>query len=227
MNQLSSHKELSQNHLFSGMTEEQLTKVIETISIVQLDEGELLFRRNDHAKHFYLVRSGLFKLYRLSIDGTEKVVDVVGPQQTFAEAIMFMKRQTYPVNAEALSESEVIAFDNEVFIEILHENVDTCFQVMADMSMRLRSRLNDIEALSLQNATLRFVSYLLQHLPEDSKDPSDIKLKLPKSVVASRLSVQPESLSRIFHNLTKIGLIKVEGAIIHVHDPEGLRNFVS
>lgn len=226
MDLLSSPNELSRNHLFSGMTKAQLAKVIKTISVIQLDEGELLFRRNDVANNFYLVRSGILKLYRLSVDGTEKVVDVVGPQQTFAEAVMFMKRQAYPVSAEALTESEVIAFDNVTFIEILHENVDTCFQVMADMSMRLRSRLNDIEALSLQNATLRFVSYLLQELPEDSKDPSDIKLVLPKSVVASRLSVQPESLSRIFHNLTKIGLITVEGSVIHVKDPQGLRNFM-
>jgi len=226
MGQLTSHNELSKNHLFSGMTEDQLDKIIQTVSVIRLDEGELLFRRNDDAKHFYLVRSGQLKLYRISVDGTEKVIHIVGPQETFAEAIMFMKRQTYPVNAEALSEVEVIAIDNITFISILHESVDTCFQVMADMSTRLRMRLDDIESLSLQNATLRLVGYLLQQLPEDSKDPSDIKLSLPKSVVASRLSVQPESLSRILYHLTRDGLIKVEGSVIHVNDPQGLRNFM-
>ena len=218
--------ELRQNHLFAGMTDEQLAPLIETLSVVKLKEGERLFERNQTARRFFLVRRGQFKLYRLSSDGTEKVIEVIGPGQTFAEAIMFMEQQTYPVNADALVPSEIISIDNQTFLEILRENADSCFRVMADMSMRLRRRLNDIEALSLQNATLRFVNYLLQQLPEDTQGPSDVQLSLPKSVVASRLSVQPESFSRILHNLSKAGLIRVKGPVIHINDPQGLRTFV-
>lgn len=207
------------------MNDDQLRRVVDSSSVLTLTEGEQLFARNDPAKHFFQVRSGQLKLFRLSKNGVEKVVHVFGPGETFAEAIMFMERNSYPVTAEALVKSEVIAFESKVFMEILRESIDTCFRVMSDMSMRLRMRLDDIDALSLQNATLRFVNYLLQQLPEDTDEPSDIHLALPKSVVASRLSIQPESFSRILNSLIKTGLIDVDGPDIHINDLQGLRSF--
>lgn len=224
-NKLSVINELQQSYLFAGMNDGQLDRVIESSSIITLANGEQLFSRNDPAKHFYQIRSGQVKLYRLSKNGVEKVVHVFGPGSTFAEAIMFMEHRSYPVTAEALAKSEVIVFETKVFMEILRESPDTCFRVMSDMSMRLKVRLDDIDALSLQNATLRFVNYLLQQLPEDANEPSDIRLTLPKSVVASRLSIQPESFSRILHSLIKQGLINVDGPDIHINDLQGLRSF--
>ncbi len=220
-------QELRRNYLFGGLTDDQLAQMMASMRILQLEQGAHLFERDQHARHFFLVRSGQIKLYRISLEGHEKVIETIAPGETFAEAIMFMERQTYPVNADALTASEVIAFDNKTFLKILRESVDTCFRVMADMSMRLRRRLNDIEAISLQNATLRFVGYLLEQLPKGSKGPLEIQLSAPKSVVASRLSVQPESLSRILHNLTEAGLISVKGPTIRIHDPKGLRAYAS
>lgn len=217
--------EIQGSYLFAGMNDAQLHRVVETSSVLTLADGEQLFTRDDQAKHFFLVISGQIKLFRLSKNGVEKVVHVFGPGATFAEAIMFMERHSYPVTAEALAKSEVIAFDNKVFVEILRESPDTCIRLMSDMSMRLKMRLDDIDALSLQNATLRFVNYLLQQLPEDANEPSDIHLTLPKSVVASRLSIQPESFSRILHSLIKLGLINVDGPDIHINDIQGLRSF--
>lgn len=222
---LSIASELQGSYLFAAMNDAQLRRMVESSSVLTLADGEQLFTRDDPAKHFYLVISGQFKLFRLSKNGVEKVVHVFGPGATFAEAIMFMERHSYPVTAEALAKSEVITFENEVFMEILRESPDTCFRVMSNMSMRLKMRLDDIDALSLQNATLRFVNYLLQQLPEDSNEPSDIRLILPKSVVASRLSIQPESFSRILHSLIKLGLIDVDGPDIHINDLQGLRSF--
>lgn len=216
-------EELRQNHLFASLTDDQLTRLLDTISIRTLHEGEHLFERNQEAKQFFLVSYGQIKLYRISPNGIEKVIEMIEPGQSFAEAIMFMEHKTYPVNADALINSEVFVFDNRIFLNILRESMDTCFQMMATMSMRLRGRLNDIEAISLQNAKLRFVNYLLDLLPVDSEEHPDVRLSAPKAVVASRLSIQPESFSRILNNLAQAGLISVKGPIIHIHDLQGLR----
>lgn len=216
-------QELRQNPLFAGLTETQLSQVMDSMHVTQLAEGERLFDRGQPAQQFFLVRRGQIKLYLISFEGTEKVIDIIPPGETFAEAIMFMERQAYPVNAEALAPSEVIGFDNAAFLAVLRQSVDTCFRVMAELSKRLKRRLAEIDALTLQNATLRFASFLLQQLPEGCRGPTEIQLPAPKYVIASQLSVKPESLSRIFHRLHKTGLISVEGKTILVHDPERLR----
>ena len=192
-----------------------------------LAEGEQLFGQGQACDYFYLLRSGCIKLCRFSPTGHEKVIDIVLPGQTFAEAIMFMERQTYPVTSVSVGASEVIVFRNSTFREIVRESTDTAFQLLGDMSRRLRMQLNEINALTLQNATLRFINYLLQQLPERSQGTATIALAAPKNVIASRLSIQPESFSRILRNLQKNGLISVEGTRVHISDVGRLRALTS
>ena len=214
--------ELRQHHLFAGLNDEQMERLLHTAHVMHLDEGQLLFACRQEAKHFFLVRSGSVRLYLSAPDGTEKVVHLINPGETFAEAITFMEGQRYPVNASALRNSEIIAFSNVTFREILRESSDTCFRLMADMSTWLKKQIKDIDALTLQNATLRFTNYLLHQIPPGALHDIKIELAAPKHVIASRLSIQPESFSRILRNMQKDGLISVEGNIIHIANADEL-----
>jgi CRP-like cAMP-binding protein len=218
-------QELRSVYLLAGLNSVQFDNVIQTSRIIELEEGEKLFDQGDSAKQFFLVRRGQIKLFRITQEGQEKIIEIVMPGQTFAEAIMFMERPSYPVSATALHPTELIAFDSASYVDILRNSVDACFRLMADMSLWLHSRLNEIEALSAQNATLRLTNYLLQDVPRGAQGSTDIVLDLPKYVLASRLSIAPESLSRIFHGLQQSELITVEGQTIHIHDIEGLRSY--
>jgi CRP-like cAMP-binding protein len=214
--------ELRQHHLFAALSDEQLERLLQSTHVQQLDEGQLLFACRQEARHFYMVRSGSIRLYLSSPDGTEKVVHLVNPGETFAEAITFMDGQRYPLNASALGKTEVIAFSNATFREILRESTDTCFRLMADMSTWLKKQIHDIDALTLQNATLRFSNFLLHQVPPGELHDVKIELAAPKHVIASRLSIQPESFSRILRNMQKSGLIRVEGSSIHIDNVEAL-----
>jgi len=211
-------EELRCNPLFSALDEQQLGRLLDTARRVHLDEGQILFECQQQARRFYLLSSGSIRLFLSTPDGMEKVIHLIAPGSTFAEAIAFMDKQRYPVNAAALCSSEVISLSNDVFRDILRESTDTCFRLMADMSSWLKRQLNDIDALTLQNASLRFSNFLLQQAPPEQQHDVRIELSAPKQVIASRLSIQPESLSRIFRNMQDNGLIRVEGNIIHIPD---------
>ena len=92
-----------------------------------LDDGEALFEQGDPAKRFYLLLRGQIKLFRLSPAGNEKVVDIVVPGGTFAEALMFLEQPLCPVGAVALQASEVVSIDATDFVGMLRESIDTCF----------------------------------------------------------------------------------------------------
>ena len=214
--------ELRQHHLFAGLNDEQLERLLQTTHVLQLDDGQQLFACRQEARHFYMVRSGSVRLYLSAPDGTEKVVHLVSRGETFAEAITFMDGQRYPLNASALGKTEILAFSNTTFREILRESTDTCFRLMADMSTWLKKQIQDIDALTLQNATLRFTNFLLHQIPPGELHDIKIELTAPKHVIASRLSIQPESFSRILRNMQKSGLISVEGSTIHIANVEAL-----
>ena len=218
-----SPRELHAVYLFSGLEDHQLQAMLETAYSIELSSREILFEAGQHARHFYLLRNGQIKLFALSDSGDEKVVEIIYPGETFAEAITFMTQHSYPVSAEAISASEVISFDMNVFRRILEESKETCMRLMADMSRRLRKRITEINNLTLHNATYRLVVYLLEQIPPGVVELPEIHLGTPKSVIASRLSIQPETFSRILGKLARQKLIRVHQNTITLLDVDGLR----
>jgi CRP-like cAMP-binding protein len=187
-----------------------------------LHDRQMLFQVGDPAERFFLVTQGQIKLYRLSLNGNEKVIEIISPGQTFAEALMFGESSAYPVSATAIGDVELLAFENATFLKLLRESVDTCFRLMGDMSMRLKSLIKEIDDLTLQSASGRVAGYLWGCWDQAKTGSDRFSLNVPKGVLASRLSVKPETFSRILHNFTEQGLIQVEGSSIQVLDADGL-----
>jgi CRP-like cAMP-binding protein len=210
--------ELRRHPLFGGLDADQMAQMLKTARVIHLDEGQQLFQCQQPARNFFMVRSGTIRLYLSAPDGAEKVIHLIAAGETFAEAITFMEGQFYPVNASALNTCEVLAFSNITYRNILQGSTDTCFRLMADMSKWLKRQITDIDALTLQNATLRFTNYLLHQVPPGTQYDATVTLGAPKHVIASRLSIQPESFSRILRNLQSEGHITVTGNLIHIKD---------
>ncbi len=80
---------------------------------------------------------------------------------------------------------------------------------MGKLSQRLQWSVNEINKLALYNSTYRLVSFLLNQAFKDGK-LVDIHLPTSKQILASQLTISPETLSRILQKLSKKGLIKID-----------------
>lgn len=213
--------QIRQNYLFERLTEAELNRVAEHGNLVELDAGETIFSQDEPCRQFYLVQRGMIKLYRTSVDGSEKVMDLVGPEQSFAEAVMFSGN--YPVHAATLEPSTLFAFDCKDFMAQLKNNVDLCFSLMSSMSRRLHGMINEIDQLTLHSGTQRLAQYLLEQVPEGVVQSPCIRLLVPKQVIASRLGIQPETFSRIMARLRCDGIIETQQETILLKDLDALR----
>ena len=207
------------SHLFSGLSDEQLSHVRKHSHVTEMDEGKSLFCQGDDVICFYLVLSGKMKLFRVSPEGKEKVVEIASKGETFAEALMFVDQPHYPVNATALTPCTVLGINSRHFKSMLRDSVDTCFLLMGSMSFRLRGLIQEIDTLSLNTGTVRIVAYLLQNAPDDS---DVFELDIAKSVIASRLSVKPETFSRILKNLHERNILTISGRKVIIQDRKAL-----
>lgn len=224
-----SHEELQSIksiYLFAALDDVQFKKVMSSCHKINLPAKQTLFEAGQPAESFYLLNKGQVKLFGISAGGDEKVLEIFHPGDTFAEAIMFMHKNTYPVNAQAITPSELYSFNMKTFISVLYESTETCFSLLASMSHMLRARVDDINNLSLHNATYRLVVFLLEQLPRQAVQLSAINLSTPKSIIASRLSIQPETFSRILKRLSKEGLIDVKNNEVTLLNVDGLKQLL-
>jgi CRP-like cAMP-binding protein len=87
----------------------------------------------------------------------------------------------------------------------------------------LHGAIQDIDQLTLQNAGMRVIQLLLHSAPDSAANRYSLEWETPKQILASRLSVRPETFSRILQRLSRQGLITVQGKMIEVLDAKALR----
>ena len=216
--------------LFVELAPEQISHITQNTREKRLQKGEILFHKGDLPRGFYLLVYGQMKLAFPSSQGNEKVINILGPHQSFGEAAMFMDRP-YPVFAEALADTLLLHIARNAVIDLLEQDTSFARRMLAGLSMRLHALVQDVESYSLRSTTQRVIGFLLQHGQEENDSDAvanqEITISLPtsKQVIASRLSLTPETLSRVFHELTNSGLITVQGKQITIHNMRRLRQF--
>jgi len=217
---------LSRLPLFQELTPGQIAPIATGTREKRISKGEMLFQKGDLPKGFFIIVFGQVKLAFPSANGNEKVVEILGPRQSFGEAVMFMDRP-YPIFAEALVDTLLLHVSMQAVFELLVADPMFARRMLAGMAVRLHSLINDVESYSLRSSAQRVIGYLLQHCPQgaDCDGPLEISLPTSKQVIASRLNLTPETLSRIFHELSETGLITVQGKVIQAHDMRRLREY--
>jgi CRP-like cAMP-binding protein len=136
-----------------------------------------------------------------------------------------MRETKYPVTAEALSNSTVLRIPNQSYLDLLCDNPDACMRLLSDVSRHLHARVREIERLTIQNARSRLSSYLIDHIVESNDDEATVRLDLPRHIIASRLSITPETLSRLFRVMSDDGILTVDDRLIFVHSLTRLRPY--
>jgi CRP-like cAMP-binding protein len=186
--------------------------------------GAALFRRGDPCDGIHVIVLGRVKLALLAPGGAEKVVEILGPGQSFGEAVMFVGKP-HMLCAEALADSLLLHIRKSAIVEAVERKPEFARRMLNELSLRLCRLVADIEAYTLKNATERVTGYLLAALADDTGpgQPADVVLAASKSVLASRLNITREHFSRILHELSQAGLIRVSGRNIHIPDPAALR----
>ena len=106
--------------LFAGVTDADLDHLCRIGKMRESAKGELLFSDGEVAEGFDIVAAGKVKVYKLSPDGKERILHIVHPGGTFAEAAIFGNGM-YPAYAQPLEASRLVFFPKKEFLSLLHE----------------------------------------------------------------------------------------------------------
>lgn len=212
--------------LFAAVDADSLDQIAAASTEHRLARTEVLFRQGSPCTGFYVVIHGQIKLAVSAPNGNEKVLELIPAHMSFGEAVMFLERP-FPVTAEALTDSLVLFIPREPVQDLIDNNKRFARKMLAGLSVRLHTLVQDVEGYALRSSTQRLIGYLLREAGDGGLAQGSMEIDLPisKQVLASRLSVTPETFSRILHNLSSNGLLTVNGKTIHVPDIARLRDF--
>lgn len=196
--------DIRHSYLYEHIDDFNFEYVAEHTKLITLATGERLYAEGEPCHYFYLVHRGILKLFKSSPDGTERIVELIRDKQMFGEDAMFVGEHS--MYADALEPTQLIAFECAAFTTLMQGNAELCFRMLTEMSRRSKKLIDEIGKLTLQGAIQRVAEYLIE-TGKYSDLSSTIRVNLPKYVIASRIGVSPETLSRIITKFRSKGMI--------------------
>jgi len=213
--------------LFSDLSPSELVRVARGCQVRRLGRGDTIFRYGEPCEEFHVVVSGQVKLFALSPAGQEKVIELVGPGHSFAEALMFTSKP-YILNAQALTNSILLTVGKQAMLEEIERDARFSLRMLAGISRRLHGLVHDIESGALHSGMQRVIGYLLrEHQNDDtvSGEVYTVSLPVSKATIASRLSLTPEYFSKVLHELEAEKLIEIDKRDIRIIDVKRLAGY--
>lgn len=208
--------------LLSGASSEAVDLLLKSSRVRAFDRGATLFLQGEKATAIYIVLEGWIKLYRIAPNGAEAVVGVFTKGRSFGEAVAF-SHDVYPVAAEAVTECRVIRIEADAYLRQIRENPDFAVSVLSATFVHLQSLVAQVEALKAQTGAQRLAEFLLE-LSDCVTGECEVVLPYDKVLIAGRLGMKPESLSRAFAKLRDHG-VAIRQNHASIADIEALRDF--
>jgi CRP-like cAMP-binding protein len=217
---------LSRQPLFRILGEQDLIRLAKATSEYRLSRNEMVLQKGHQSEGLHVVIAGQVKLYLPSMVGSEKVVRMASPGDTFGEEGVFLNKAC-PMAAQAVKDSILLLLDKQALLDAMARNVMLSSALMTHMCSRLCELVENLETCVQRSSAERVVHYLVQMAPGEGEHDEnvDVLLDLNKQTIASQLNLAPETFSRVLGRLAKDGHIEVKGRNIKIKSLKTLRNY--
>ena len=198
-------------------------RVLEVASAATFKAREVIIAFQSVPTHFYAVLSGHVRLYRIDARGREADIAVYGPGDIFGECSMFLDG-CYPFEVQAAEPVTLAAFDKQAIQTMFAEEPTLMMSVSRIMAQHSTDARLNVANDRLNTAPQRVALYLLETWRAQGGPGNPFRLPFQKSLLAGKLGLAPEALSRAFALLTKAG-VSIRGRMVHITDAKALENF--
>jgi len=205
---------------FKGLSDDELENIQQIAAERTYQRNQLVFSDGEEGRGFFLVLHGKVKVFKMSPEGKEQILHILGPGEPVGQVAVFAG-VSYPANAQAITDSRLLFFPRRAFVELIQARPTLALNMLAILSNRLREFTVQIENISLKEVPARLASYLL-YLSDEKQGAERLQLTISKAQLASIIGTIPETLSRILTRMSAKDLILVNGREIQLLDRDSL-----
>lgn len=208
--------------LFSALPPAALDALLAQSELHARPRRTTLFEQDERASAFYLVLDGWVKLFRMTAGGDEAVVGVFTRGDCIAE-VPCLTGGVYPVNGETVTDARLLAVPAQGLVELVRTNPEAGLTMLGSIALHLRRLVDQIEELKACTGPQRLANFLVSLAPV-SEGPCTIALPYEKLLIAGKLGMKPESLSRALQRLQVVG-VRINQSSVAVSDVARLAEF--
>jgi CRP-like cAMP-binding protein len=209
--------------LFSSLPQALADPILLRSATKTYRRGETIFCQGDEAQNIFVVLDGWVKLFRITPTGAEAVVGVFTKGRSFGEAIAF-ENAAYPVTAEAVTDARLLLVRTSLLTTMMRDKPEIAMAILSSTFRHLHSLVAQVEQLKAHTGAQRVAEFLLE-LCDVGHGSCTITLPYDKTLIAGRLGMQPQSLSRAFSRLEVQG-VKIAHNQATIADIEQLREYM-
>lgn len=192
--------------IFSNLTQEEMLEVASITMEHTFEKSDMVYMAGDKGEKLFVLHTGRVKISRLSANGKEQVIRVIGPGEFMGELSLF---SSLPVtdNGEALETSTMCIIEGAKLKGLMEKHPSIALKVMEELSQRLKKAENLIETINLNTVEQR----LAQALLTISAGKREVLLNMTKGDFASQIGMSQETLSRKLTAFQEEGYIEQKG----------------
>lgn len=215
---------LQASPLFRAMPHSVLTPILAASHLKKAAARSLLFRQDAPADDLFVMLDGWIKLTRTLPGGQQAIIGIFTRGEMLAEAVA-LTGQSYPASGEAVTDVRYLQVPASSTRTVIEHQPQAALAMISATALHLRHLTRQIAELKARKASQRVAEFLFSLTPI-RQGPISLRLPFDKVLIAGRLGMQPESLSRAFAQLRSSG-VEVHGARVEIPSAERLMSLIA
>ncbi|HIA29246.1 MAG TPA: Crp/Fnr family transcriptional regulator [Candidatus Marinimicrobia bacterium] len=206
--------------IFSALSANVLDELLSRMTKRSYQKNNMILMEDEFGDTFFIIAGGSIKITRVSEDGREVILAMLGEGEFFGE-MSLLDGETRSANAIAIEESKVLILKRHDFLLFLERFPKIAISLLTEMAGRIRKSDQQIESLSLSDAEHR-IGITLIRMAEELGTIRQGKVEISnlpyQQDIANMAGTSRETVSRMMKILEEKGFIKRSGHNLSILD---------
>jgi len=204
--------------IFSELSDSTLEQISKLGVKKKFPKDSIILFEHETGSALFVIVSGKVKVSRVSEDGKEVILTILGDSDFFGE-MAILDGLTRSANVTSMEDSELFIIQRKDFLELLQIHPEVSIALLQELTQRLRAADMKIKSLSLKDAEGKVATVILQladDLGKIKQGTVEIE-KLPfQQDLANMAGTSRETISRTLHSFAKKGLVELDGSKLRI-----------
>lgn len=212
-------KALSSINYFAGLSPENLEELKKYLSPRTIEKGELFMLEGDWSDSLYFVISGVVKVYKISADGKEQIMNIATHGESLNDVSTFDQSPTSS-NMIAMTPALLYGIKKNDLSDIILKYPQVAINALKVLASRVRRNALLVETLSFNQVTGRLARVLLKHYGEN-RIPD---IRLTQQDMADMIGTSREMVNKSLKIMENDGTIMLKRDGIEIVDKKALED---